>query len=441
MRFRRPSSPEPSGRVRELEAGEPDAPIWQGPWPLLTVLAAVATAGAGWLLVFGYCVLGWIMAPTADLSAVLRLGTQGWLLANGTSVAMPGAQLSLMPLGLTGVLVALGITTCHHVTRHTAAPESVDGRLVRATLLFAVSYLVPLAAVRAWAEGDRVANSSLVGPIGFALALGFIGFARALDWTPRRIERWWRPAVRAISLGIVVMLVAGTAALVVAIWSGWERVVLLHEALEPGTLGTVMLVLGQLAWLPNLILWAGAWAIGSGVQLGVDTIISPAQSQVGMLPTVQVFGAVPVSGPMPVGTEAWVLSGVVAGAVAAWVWIRALLSDARADGNQLELDVAVIAGAGIGIVTGLVFAALQIPASGDIGVARLVDLGARFQALLVMAPTSMGLAGMATGLLLAWRAGSRSWASLESSDAGSEPGGAEREDEGEDEVTTRVIDG
>ena len=46
---------------------------------------------------------------------------------------------------------------------------------------------------------------------------------------------------------------------------------------------------------------------------------------------------------------------------------------------------------------------LQLLAGGDLGSVRLVDLGARRQALAIMASTSMGLAGMVTGAILGWR--------------------------------------
>ena len=64
------------------------------------------------------------------------------------------------------------------------------------------------------------------------------------------------------------------------------------------------------------------------------------------------------------------------------------------------------AGALAGVGCGLVFTLLQIPAGGDLGSVRLTSLGARMTALLVMAPSTMGLAGMAAGAVLGRRAAS-----------------------------------
>ena len=77
MRLGRRSRNEPSVRVRQLEAVAPAATPWRLPWPLMTVLAAVVTAAAGWILVTGFCVLGWISVPQIKASSVLQLGTQG----------------------------------------------------------------------------------------------------------------------------------------------------------------------------------------------------------------------------------------------------------------------------------------------------------------------------------------------------------------------------
>jgi hypothetical protein len=46
------------------------------------------------------------------------------------------------------------------------------------------------------------------------------------------------------------------------------------------------------------------------------------------------------------------------------------------------------------------FAAVAWAASGDLGAVRLTDMGPRLLPLFVMASTTMGLAGMITGLAI-----------------------------------------
>lgn len=105
---------------------------------------------------------------------------------------------------------------------------------------------------------------------------------------------------------------------------------------------------------------------------------------------------------MPQASLLWLAWAGLAGVAAAYVMVRWLQRDEAAHGRRLRVDLAALVGALAGIASGLAFLLLQVPAGGDLGSVRLVDLGARLQALAVMASTSMGLAGMATGAILGW---------------------------------------
>lgn len=403
MRFAKRSRDEPSVRVRRLEAvSEQSATPWRLPWPVTSTLAAVVTAAASWLLVAGFCLLGWITVPQLKVSAVLQLGTQGWLLTHGVAVALPGARLSIVPLGLTLCIIALGLGACQQAVIHSRPPDpdQVGIRVVRMGLVFGLVYVVIIGVARSWAEGDRAAMPMMVGAVILVFALGLVASARALGWRPAWVPAWVRATALAALASCAVMIASGAAVFVTALIQGRDRVALIHDALQPGTLGGIMLLLVQLAWLPNFLLWCGSWAIGAGVQVGLDTIISPAQSLVGMLPSIPVLGAVPTAGPMPRASLAWLASGALAGVAGAYVLVRSLQREAT--DRRLGIDASAIVGALAGIAGGLAFTLLQVPAGGDLGSIRLVDLGARMGALAIMAPTSMGLAGMATGAVLGW---------------------------------------
>jgi hypothetical protein len=53
-----------------------------------------------------------------------------------------------------------------------------------------------------------------------------------------------------------------------------------------------------------------------------------------------------------------------------------------------------------GLLAGLVFVSLAWASGGDLGAVRLTALGPRLLPLVIMAPTTMGLAGMVVGLVL-----------------------------------------
>lgn len=404
MRVGRLERREQSVRVRQLETATPDATPWRLPWPLMAVLAAVVTAAAGWLLVAGFCVLGWISVPQIRLPVVLELGTQGWLLAHGISVALPGARLSIMPLGLTLLIIVAGLGAIQQAVIHSHPPQhgQVGVRVARMGLTFGLTYFVLLGGARGWTEGDRVGAASLLGAIVVVFGLGLLASARAYGWRPAWLPVWARAVGLSIGAAVAVLIAGGAAALATALIRGSDRVTMIHDALQPGNLGGVMLLFGQLAWLPNFILWCGSWVAGAGVQLGVGTVVSPAQSMVGMLPSIPVFGAVPPAGPMPQAGMAWLACSVAAGVVAAYVMVRRLRRDLPAQTGRLGLIQLSILGALAGIVAGLAFTMLQLPASGDLGSVRLVDVGARVGALAIMAPSTMGLAGMATAATMGW---------------------------------------
>lgn len=156
--------------------------------------------------------------------------------------------------------------------------------------------------------------------------------------------------------------------------------------------GGLALLLGQLAFAPNLFVWAASYALGAGFTLGAGSVLAPVSSQIGILPGIPVLAAVPTAGPGSALLLWWLTAGVLAGVVAAWLVVRAR--------PAARLDETSLVGALGGLLGGLVFVGLAWATSGDLGTVRLADLGPRLRPLLVMAVTTMSLAGMITGLLL-----------------------------------------
>ena len=126
--------------------------------------------------------------------------------------------------------------------------------------------------------------------------------------------------------------------------------------------------------------------------MGSGSVVAPAGTELGILPGIPMLGALPAAGPGGVAQLWWLAAGVLAGAIAAWIVVRARPA-ARFDETSLVGGLA-------GVLSGALFAGLAWAASGDLGTLRLADLGPRLLPLLVMGVTTMGLAGMITGLLL-----------------------------------------
>jgi len=197
---------------------------------------------------------------------------------------------------------------------------------------------------------------------------------------------------RAVVAAQLVMLVAGAALLVTGLSMHVKRVEALHQALYTGVAGAIALLVLQLAFVPNALVWSASYALGSGFSLGTGSVVAPAGTQLGIVPAIPLLGALPDTGPGAMAQLWWLAAGGVAGAVACLVLL--------ADRPAVRFDQASLIGGACGLLAGTVFAGLAWAASGDLGILRLTDIGPRLLPLFIMAGTTMGLSGMITGLVL-----------------------------------------
>jgi hypothetical protein len=58
-------------------------------------------------------------------------------------------------------------------------------------------------------------------------------------------------------------------------------------------LGGAVLSLGQLVYLPTLIVWGASFAAGPGFAVGAGTAVSPAGTTLGVLPGIPSLGLIP----------------------------------------------------------------------------------------------------------------------------------------------------
>lgn len=370
------------------------------PWPALAALAAVLTALAGVLPPVALAAVAWVQAPDLGFWSVVGVGVRGWLLAHGADVQLGQNQFGLIPLGVSALIVVIGSGLAAFAAAQAAGDALAEmGQRERKDLtvriggVFLVAYVVCVLFATALADAGQQTGAALLGGVVLGGLGGFIGAGRALGWAPLQ---WWpawaRAIPRAVGAALCVMIATGALAGAIALVQHRDRVVDLHNSLMPGTAGGVALLVLQLVWLPNLVIWCGSWALGAGFTVGAGTVVSPAHNLTGMLPAIPVLGAIGANGPGPKLALLWLVSGVLAGAAAAWVVVHSR-PGARADETSL-------AGGLSGALSGLSFWLLGLLSSGDLGAERLVGVGPRLVPLAVMAPTVMGISGLVTGLLL-----------------------------------------
>lgn len=269
---------------------------------------------------------------------------------SGKRAASAGAWL----LGsLSGAAVFALIATGVALSARLAAAQT---SLVLAILLPSAVYLVGAicGGVRvAWEEGD----GGLLDRIHDAVD------ARD-DWAPV-------PAAIARGTAFVLVAVTGAAALafaaMIALRGG--EVVALFQAARVDVLGLTVMTLGQLVYLPTLIVWVISWLAGPGFAVGVGTAVSPAGTQLGVVPGIPVFGL------LPENSSIWmlivVLIPIAAGAFAGW----AVRSRLVWEGTPLGMAQRSVIALGIGVVTAGVAALAAVLASGSMGPGRLAEVG------------------------------------------------------------------
>ncbi|QDB80144.1 hypothetical protein FE251_12695 [Georgenia wutianyii] len=333
-------------------------------------LAGIEAALISWLLVVVPTVAAYVATAAAPLLGEASwddaavIGTGLWLLGHGASVELGDvATVSLTPLGTTLVSALL-----------------VYGGARRARLRRPATAAFALAGYTLTVLGLSALVTGPVGrPVVALCALLVAGLALALALRRARAPRpaWWlrlldalpdavRAGVRAGWMTLAVLLALAVLALSIALVQGVVTVLELHEALAPGRMGTVVLVLGQLAFLPTMVVWALAWIAGPGFAVGQGTLFSPSEVITAPLPAVPALGVLP--DPATTGLGWVVLLPVLAGAGAGWWLHRRRFQDSW---WQAALS-GVVTAATVAVVGAL----LTVAAAGGIGPGRLATVGA-----------------------------------------------------------------
>lgn len=179
------------------------------------------------------------------------------------------------------------------------------------------------------------------------------------------------PAAIVRGAAIVIVAVTGAAATALAVMIALRggEVVALFQAARVDVLGLTVMTLGQLVYLPTLIVWVASWIAGPGFAVGAGTAVSPAGTQLGVVPGIPVFGL------LPENSSIWmliiVLVPIAAGAFAGW----AVRSRLVWEGTPLGMSQRTVIALGIGAVTAGIAALAAVLASGSMGPGRLAEVG------------------------------------------------------------------
>jgi hypothetical protein len=342
-------------------------------------IAACAAAASGLAVLVTLTAVGWITAPHvgigAGLGGVLRTAATLWLVAHHVGFTVRGAgRIGLLPLGLVLLPGALLAMAGRWVVRAGAVTRL--RHVGYAAIALALPYAL-LSGALAVASRTAVASPSLPQAVtaAFLLALvaGGLGAARGLAPWPR-LASLMPARPRSIVLGMLgssaILVAAGAALAGASLAVHLPEVRVASDALAPGAAGAALLLLAQLAYIPNAIIWAIAYALGPGFAFGTGTVVAPTGSALGAVPIFPMLAALP-AGARPAG-PGWVpvavlalpyLAGVFAGVVTVRVAPTPVIEAAPLWGFA--------AGAAAGLLAGLGAAF----SGGPLGDGRLASVG------------------------------------------------------------------
>ncbi len=156
----------------------------------------------------------------------------------------------------------------------------------------------------------------------------------------------------------------------------------------------MLLLVVQLAYLPNAVIWAVCFSLGPGFAFGASTVVAPTGAVVGPLPAFPLLAALPpgAHGSLP----GWAFTAVLAvpylaGAFGGVLLVRAAVVPAS--------EAAPLWGFMSGLVTGCVTGLLAVFSGGPLGSGRLAAVGPSGWQSALVAVLEVGVAAaVAAGL-------------------------------------------
>lgn len=326
-----------------------------------------------------------------DWSVFWRAAVDIWLLGHGVDITMtldpataaalgfPGAglpvTLTIAALGFALVTALLGIRAGRRVaeTRY-----RVLGLAVSLSTFALVSFGLAFSALNDFARPSLVQGTilpTLVFAVGALIGMRSAREPRPLapapvrDWlggrslTTRTVLTMSLRGGAAAASGVMLLAALVTAA---AIAFSYARIITLYESLHSEVLGGIAVTLGELAFLPNVVVWTASWLVGPGFAIGTGSAVNPLATTLGPVPGIPLLGA------LPQGQLALGFVGLLVPVVVGFLVGAVLGPGAR---RELELRELALVAVGIGIVGGIVLGMLAWFSGGAAGPGRLVDVG------------------------------------------------------------------
>lgn len=274
--------------------------------------------------------LAWFVEGDGSVDWIVTLQVAGYafLLACGVplhfsageivGIAFPAFTLSVLPLGLTLLMALMAIRIGYRLSAASSLwPAWLGGAASFGGISYGLSLLIQSEAVVMGEWGPLFIPAVFFGGLLFISSVSGKRFelfegangpeakervilrrlaATAFEKLHWSIKTVLPPAVRIGVSVIATLVLASSIMIALALGFGWIEVLRLYQGLGLSLFGGLMLTIGQLAILPNLIAFGSSWIAGVGFAIGEGSYVSPLATQLGPLPALPVFAAIPTGG-------------------------------------------------------------------------------------------------------------------------------------------------
>lgn len=348
--------------------------------PLSIMWALRLDLGLGWDVYWRASADIWLLGHGVDLTITL----DPQLVA---AVALPGAEkpflLSIAPLSFALITLLLGVRLGRQSVESGArfiGPVAGLATFAGLTILIALSALQANAMPTVWMA---LSFPTAIFALGILIgARGVVGRSGGRTEKVQEAVKGWaiglpghiRQVINSSFIGgvvaVSVVVVVSGITLMLALLINFPTVIRLYEGLQGGAGGALILTAAQLMFMPNFVIWVASWFVGTGFAIGTGSLVSPAGTDLGPVPSLPILGALP-TGELPYaffGIVVPILAGIIAGLIIRPALVRGL--GGRPAGGWIALTVV-----GVGVFGGLLMVALAWGSGGAAGPGRLVDVG------------------------------------------------------------------
>ncbi|GAA4236978.1 hypothetical protein GCM10022254_47880 [Actinomadura meridiana] len=405
----------PPERAPERPQPEPQ-PAVARPLYVTGLVAALWCVGIGLAVLTTITLIGWIAAPKTafgdGMSGVFRTAVNFWLVSHHAGFSYGQGRVGLLPLGVLVLPGALLYRGGGWMIR-AAGPLRPRAAVMRVAIALAAPYAA-LAVLLALAASSPEAKPSvwqaLVACFVVAIIAGGLGAARAVvaaqvaaEAKGRRVRSGLgallrllpdrpRSLVIGVSGALSVLLASGAVLVGASLAAHTGDADHLYDMLAPGVVGGVLLLLVELAFLPNAVIWGMAYAVGPGFSVGARTSVSPTGVFLDLVPAFPPLAALPEPGPAPAVSLVALAAPFLAGAVGGVLTIRSLPTPVS-EGAPLWGFVS-------GALTGAVVALLSALSGGPLGDGRMATMGPSAWQVGLLAALEVGI----SAAIAAWAA-------------------------------------